>query len=123
MATIDVLGEHLETAEQARELVREYDEVFDAIEQNGLDSNVSIKLTALGLAIDRELCLENAEAVVAHARESGELRSHRHGGVRLHDADAGDLPRAARRAATTTSASSSSRACAGRCETSARSPT
>src|SRR5262245_6657518 len=71
IATIDVLGEHHETPEQTRELVREYDGVFDAIEQNGLDSNVSIKLTALGLAIDRELCLENAQAVVEHAAESG----------------------------------------------------
>jgi proline dehydrogenase len=71
MATIDVLGEHLDSPEQARALVDEYDAVFDAIERDGLDSNVSIKLTALGLAIDRGLCLENAEAVVKHAAESG----------------------------------------------------
>lgn len=71
MATIDVLGEHIDEPEQARALVREYDEVFDTIERNGLDSNVSIKLTALGLAIDRDLALENAEAVVKHAAESG----------------------------------------------------
>src|SRR5262245_17200822 len=69
MATIDVLGEHLESAEQARALVDEYDAVFDAIERESLDSNVSIKLTALGLTIDRGLCLENAEAVVKHAAE------------------------------------------------------
>ena len=71
MATIDVLGEHLDSPDQARALVDEYDAVFDAIEQNGLDSNVSIKLTALGLTIDRDLCLENAEAVVKHAAASG----------------------------------------------------
>jgi proline dehydrogenase len=71
MATIDVLGEHLDRPDQAEALVREYDEVFDTIDQNGLDSNVSIKLTALGLAIDRDLALENAEEVVRHAAESG----------------------------------------------------
>ena len=71
MATIDVLGEHIDEADQARALVDEYDEVFDTIERNGLDSNVSIKLTALGLAIDRDLALENAEEVVKHAAESG----------------------------------------------------
>jgi proline dehydrogenase len=71
MATIDVLGEHLDSPGQARALVHEYDGVFDAIAQNGLDSNVSIKLTALGLTIDRDLCLENAEAVVKHAAASG----------------------------------------------------
>ena len=71
MATIDVLGEEHDTAEQARAVVREYDEVFDVLEREGLDSNVSIKLTALGLMLDRDLCLENAEAVVKHAAESG----------------------------------------------------
>jgi proline dehydrogenase len=71
MATIDVLGEHIDEPEQARALVDEHDGVLDAIEQNGLDSNVSIKLTALGLTIDRDLCLENTEAVVEHAAESG----------------------------------------------------
>jgi proline dehydrogenase len=71
MATIDVLGEHIDEPEQARALVDEYDDVFDTIERNGLDSNVSIKLTALGLGIDRDLALENAEEVVRHAAESG----------------------------------------------------
>ncbi len=71
MATIDVLGEHIDEPEQARALVDEHDGVLDAIERNGLDSNVSIKLTALGLTIDRNLCLENTEAVVQHAAESG----------------------------------------------------
>lgn len=71
MATVDVLGEHLDNPEQARALVDEYDEVLDAIERNGLDSNVSIKLTGLGLTIDRDLALENAEAVVQHAAERG----------------------------------------------------
>jgi len=71
MATIDVLGEHIDEPEQARALVDEHDGVLDAIGRNGLDSNVSIKLTALGLTIDRDLCLENTEAVVEHAAESG----------------------------------------------------
>jgi proline dehydrogenase len=71
MATIDVLGEHIDQPEQARALVREHEDVLDAIERNGLDSNVSIKLTALGLTIDRDLCLENAEAVVQRAAEHG----------------------------------------------------
>jgi proline dehydrogenase len=71
MATIDVLGEEHETRAQVEAVVDEYDAVFDAIEQNGLDSNVSIKLTALGLLVDPELCLESAEAVVRHAAESG----------------------------------------------------
>lgn len=70
MATIDVLGEQLETAEQTQRVVREYDAVFDVIEREGLDANVSIKLTALGLKLSYDLCLANAEAVVGHAAES-----------------------------------------------------
>jgi proline dehydrogenase len=71
MATVDVLGEHLDSAEQTRDVVREYRAVLDAIAGRRLDSNVSIKLTALGLPLDRDLCLENTETVVGHARERG----------------------------------------------------
>jgi proline dehydrogenase len=71
MGTIDVLGEELDDPEQTRQVVRAYDEVFDAIEREGLDSNVSVKLTALGLKLSYDLCRENLRAVVAHAAESG----------------------------------------------------
>jgi proline dehydrogenase len=70
MATIDVLGEDHEGAEQARSVVHDYDAVFDTIEQQRLDSNVSVKLTALGLKLSYDACLENIEAVVRHAAES-----------------------------------------------------
>jgi proline dehydrogenase len=71
MATIDILGEEFHDAEQARNMAREYDRVFDAIDREGLDSNVSVKLTALGLKLSYRLCLENVEAVVRHAASSG----------------------------------------------------
>ena len=95
MATIDVLGEHIDEPEQARELVDEHDEVFDAIERIGLDSNVSIKLTALGLAIDPDLCLENAEEVVSTPRRAT-TSSASTWRSRRHDADARALPGATR---------------------------
>jgi len=71
MATIDVLGEEHDSEEEARAVVRAYDDVFDIIEERELDSNVSVKLTALGFKLSYELCLENAEIVVRHAAESG----------------------------------------------------
>jgi proline dehydrogenase len=71
MATVDVLGEDHQSAEQARTVVRDYDEVFDTIERQKLDSNVSVKLTALGLKVSYDVCLENIDAVVRHASESG----------------------------------------------------
>ena len=71
MATIDVLGEAIRRPDEARAIAAAYDDVFDAIEREGLDSNVSVKPTALGLELDLGLFRENMEAVVRHAAESG----------------------------------------------------
>jgi proline dehydrogenase len=71
MATIDVLGEEAQNRRETLEVVRAYHDVFEAIERERLDSNVSIKLTALGLNLALELCRANLFKVVAHAAESG----------------------------------------------------
>jgi proline dehydrogenase len=71
MATIDVLGEEITEADEARAIAETYKDVFRAIEREQLDSNVSVKLTALGLKLDYGLCRENLEVVVSHAAESG----------------------------------------------------
>jgi proline dehydrogenase len=68
-ATIDVLGEEVATAEEAREIVRAYHDVFEAIKEHGLDSNVSIKPTGLGLKLGYDRARENLETVVRHAAE------------------------------------------------------
>jgi proline dehydrogenase len=70
MATIDVLGEEVTSRREALEIVRAYHDVFEAIERERLDSNVSVKLTALGLNLAYELCWKNLEKVVRHAAES-----------------------------------------------------
>jgi proline dehydrogenase len=67
MATIDVLGEEIAKADEARAIAAAYRETFEAIERGRLDSNVSVKLTALGLKLGYDLCRENLEAVVRHA--------------------------------------------------------
>jgi proline dehydrogenase len=71
MATIDVLGEEVATPAEASDIQRAYHRVLERIEQEGLDANVSVKLTGLGLELDEELCRENLEAVVADARARG----------------------------------------------------
>jgi proline dehydrogenase len=71
MATIDVLGEEITEREDARQIALAYDRVFDAIDLEDLDSNVSVKLTALGLKLDRELCLRNLEHVLEFAAAKG----------------------------------------------------
>jgi proline dehydrogenase len=71
MATIDVLGEEITSVDEASAIVREYRYVFETIERDGLDSNVSVKPTALGLNLSYSLCRRNLERVVSHAREIG----------------------------------------------------
>jgi len=51
LATIDVLGEEITHAGEARAIARAYLDVFDAIEREQLDANVSVKLTSLGLKL------------------------------------------------------------------------
>jgi proline dehydrogenase len=71
MATIDVLGEETRSRRETLDFVRAYHDVFEAIERERLDSNVSIKLTGLGLNLAYELCWGNLQKVVRHAAESG----------------------------------------------------
>ncbi|MDX1644434.1 MAG: proline dehydrogenase family protein [Thermoanaerobaculia bacterium] len=71
MATLDVLGEEVEERDKALAAVEEYVRVFDAIEEHGLDANVSIKLTLLGLKIDQSFCLDNVATIADCARRYG----------------------------------------------------
>ena len=71
LATIDVLGEEITTWEEARHIGYEYENVFRAIDERGLDSNVSVKLTALGLKLDYGLCREILERLVRQAADRG----------------------------------------------------
>ncbi len=71
MATIDVLGEEITSPTEATALLDEYENVFATIEREGLDSNVSVKPTGLGLKLDRDLCRDNLRALVGHAAERG----------------------------------------------------
>ena len=71
MATIDVLGEEITNEHEAAAIVRAYQDVFADIEHCGLDSNVSVKLTALGLNLDYDVCRENLRVVVEDAASRG----------------------------------------------------
>jgi proline dehydrogenase len=71
MATVDVLGEDVTSADEARAIAGQYHDVLARIDDERLDSNISVKLTGLGLELDTELCKENLEAVVADAAARG----------------------------------------------------
>jgi proline dehydrogenase len=70
-ATIDVLGEEITTEEESAAIVRAYLDVFADIERCGLDSGVSVKVTALGLKLGHELCRDNLRTVVEDAASRG----------------------------------------------------
>jgi proline dehydrogenase len=71
LATIDVLGEEIANADEARTIADAYREALDAFERERLDSNVSVKPTALGLKLGYDVCRANFEEVVAHAARLG----------------------------------------------------
>ncbi len=70
-ATVSVLGEHVETREEAAESVRAFVESIEAIEANGLNANVSVKPTQIGSKIDPSLCEENLRKIIAAAEPRG----------------------------------------------------
>jgi proline dehydrogenase len=69
LATLDVLGEEVTDPDEARAIAGAYREAVDAFARGRLDSNISVKPTALGLNLSYELFRENLEAVVLHAAE------------------------------------------------------
>src|SRR5215510_10926814 len=67
-ATFDHLGESTTSRAEAESDVREYLRVLGRIEDTGVNSNVSVKLTQLGLDIDEDYCLRNARRIVEAAK-------------------------------------------------------
>lgn len=69
MATIDVLGEEVSERSKATAAVEEYLRVFEAIDREKIDSNVSIKPTLLGLKIDEGFCRDNIGRIAETAKK------------------------------------------------------
>ncbi|MBW7888197.1 MAG: proline dehydrogenase family protein [Bacteroidetes bacterium] len=67
LCTIDVLGEDIFTKEQAEASREASIRVLNAVHENNLQANLSIKITSLGLKIDKEFCQENVNAILRHA--------------------------------------------------------
>lgn len=67
MATIDVLGEEVKEKEQSRKAVELYKNVLEAIHNENLDANISVKPTHMGLKIDKEFCFQNIKELVSEA--------------------------------------------------------
>ncbi|HKR60777.1 MAG TPA: proline dehydrogenase family protein [Pyrinomonadaceae bacterium] len=70
-ASFDHLNESVANPAEADAEVREYLRILEQIDQTGINSNVSIKLTQFGLELDPELAYRNARIVVAEATRRG----------------------------------------------------
>lgn len=68
MATVDVLGEDIFTQDQASESKYASVEVLNAIAKHSLNSNLSVKLTSLGLKMEKQFCIGNMDEIVATAK-------------------------------------------------------
>jgi proline dehydrogenase len=71
LATVDVLGEEITSADEARAIAGQYRDVLARIDDGALDANVSVKLTGFGLELDHDLCRENLDSVVRDAAARG----------------------------------------------------
>ena len=65
--TLDVLGEFIKTLEEADNNKREYLNLIDISNKNGIDGNVSLKPTSFGLLLDKEICYNHIREIVAKA--------------------------------------------------------
>ena len=69
--TLDHLGESVSTLEEAAEARDVYLRTLNALHGNGIEGNVSLKLTQFGLDLCAEQCLANVEILVRVAAEIG----------------------------------------------------
>lgn len=71
VVTLDHLGEFVFTEAEANESADMCLQTLDAIHQAGVTSNMSLKMTSLGLDISRELCMRNMRRILDRAKEYG----------------------------------------------------
>jgi proline dehydrogenase len=64
---INFLGEHVRNEALAYENIEENQRILKAIEDSKLNASLSIKLTQLGLEIEKHFCLSNVEQIVSSA--------------------------------------------------------
>jgi proline dehydrogenase len=71
VATLDHLGEFVFSEEEALESAAMCIQTLDAIAESGVRSNLSLKMTSLGLDISRELCVSSMKRILDRARMHG----------------------------------------------------
>jgi proline dehydrogenase len=86
--TLDFLGESVMSLAAAEEATRQYLSLIDRIDRAGVERNLSLKLTQLGLDVDKAICVDNLRKILAAGERCGffvriDMESSRHTEVTL----------------------------------------
>lgn len=71
MCTLDHLGESVTSLAEADTATREYLHLIETVDRAGVERNLSLKLTQLGLDVDRAICVDNLRKILKAAERSG----------------------------------------------------
>jgi proline dehydrogenase len=69
LLTLDQLGESITTLAEAEAATKVYLALVEAIRAAGIDRNISVKPTQLGLDIDQAICVDNITRILELARQ------------------------------------------------------
>ena len=69
--TLDLLGESVTNLDEADAATRDYLAMIDAIVQSGIERNLSLKLTQLGLDVDKASAVDNLRKILERAEPAG----------------------------------------------------
>ena len=71
LSTLDYLGESVGSLSKADTATREYLQLIEAVDRAGIERNLSLKLTQLGLDVDRAICVDNLRKILTAAGQCG----------------------------------------------------
>ena len=71
LLTLDYLGESVRTTDGASAATSEYLRLIDVVVSSGIERNVSLKLTQLGIDVDRATCVDNLRRILEPAGRHG----------------------------------------------------
>jgi proline dehydrogenase len=71
LLTLDYLGESVSTMDEANAATQEYVRLIDVLVASGVERNISLKLTQLGIDIDRATCVDNLRRILEPAQRHG----------------------------------------------------
>ena len=69
--SLDYLGESVSSFDEAQAAAQEYVRIINAIVQSGVERNISLKLTQLGLDVDRATAVDNMRRILEPADAHG----------------------------------------------------